>query len=259
LDAFQKAAALAPESEVVQFFLGREYLFLAAREPTRQVDLEDSAELAFTNSTLLNPSYARGYIGLGSVYFTRAWRLLTEAQEENGISGIELDTSAADNQVNLAIAAYQSAIDLQPDASDYGTPVESTAQLGLGKSYRMKGATSLLAGDAKQAQFYLEQAIGILEPLIQPFDTDSQARYLAQTYEGLGLAYYWLGYLYETLQMYDNSLADYRRSLEYYGRCIAYGDASPDQVITNDIVRTRCIPNGKAVQEIIDSLDGDQG
>jgi tetratricopeptide (TPR) repeat protein/energy-coupling factor transporter ATP-binding protein EcfA2 len=259
LDAFQKAATLTPESEVVQFFLGREYLFLAAREPTRQVDLEDSAELAFTNSTLLNPDFARGYIGLGSVYFTRAWRLLAIAQEENGISGIELDTSAADNQVNLAIAAYQSAIDLQPDASDYGTPVESTARLGLGKSYRMKGAASLLGGSADQAQLYLEQAIGILEPLVQPFEDGNHARYLAQTYEGLGLSYYWLGYLYETQQMYDNSLADYRRSLEYYGRCIAYGETSPDQVITNDIVRTRCIPNGKAVQEIIDSLDGDQG
>jgi tetratricopeptide (TPR) repeat protein/energy-coupling factor transporter ATP-binding protein EcfA2 len=259
LEAFQKAAALAPESEVVQFFLGREYLFLAAREPIRQVELEDSAEQAFANSTLLNAGYARGYIGLGSVYFTRAWRLLAEAPEEDGGSEIEVDISAADNQINRAIAAYQSAIDLQPDASDYGTPVESTAQLGLGKSYRLKGAASILAGDAKQAQLYLEQAIGILEPLVQPFEDGSQARYLAQTYEGLGLSYYWLGYLFETMQMYENSLADYRRSLDYYGRCIAYGDASPDQVIRNDIVRAHCIPNGKAVQEIIDSLDGDQG
>jgi tetratricopeptide (TPR) repeat protein len=259
LDAFQKAAALAPESEVVQFFLGREYLFLAAREPTRQVELENSAEQAFTNSTHLNPSYARGHIGLGSVYFTRSWRLLAEALEVDGRSDMEMDISAADHQINLAIAAYQSAIELQPEASEYGTPVESTAQLGLGKSYRMKGAASLMVGNAEQAQLYLEQAIGILEPLIQPFEAGSHARYLAQTYEGLGLSYYWLGYFYETRQLYDNSLEHYRRSVEFYDRCIAHGNASLDQVITNDIVRTRCIPNGQAVQEIIDSFDGDQG
>jgi hypothetical protein len=68
-----------------------------------------------------------------------------------------------------------------------------------------------------------------------------------------------LGYFYETRQLYDNSLEHYRRSVEFYDRCITHGNASPDQVITNDIVRARCIPNGKAVQEIIDSFDGDQG
>jgi hypothetical protein len=82
LAAFQIAAEHSPTSEVVQFFLGREYLFLADRERNLREDHELSAEQAFTSAIHLNPEYARGYVGLAGVQFGRAQRFVLEPTSE---------------------------------------------------------------------------------------------------------------------------------------------------------------------------------
>jgi tetratricopeptide (TPR) repeat protein len=251
LEAFQKAEAHSPRSDVVQFFLGREFLFLAEQDPDRQDSLEQDAAQAFINSVSYNPDYARGYIGLGGIYFRRAGRLLDKAPSSAASEALML--------LDRAIEAYQGAIDLKPDPAAYGVPVDSIARLGLGKSYRLKGEAHQKNGDDVQAGQFLDQAIQTLEPLIEPFSDALQERYLAQTYEGLGNAYFWKAYLFEVKQQYTESLAAYRRSLDYYDRCIKQGEASPDLIIKNDIAGRRCVPFRQDVQETIDSLSGGQG
>jgi tetratricopeptide (TPR) repeat protein len=256
LDALQKAETMLPESEVVQFLLGREYLFQAGRDLAQQEVLEQAAERAFLASTRINPQYARGYIGLGSVYFTWAQRMQLDVELET--SG-NTDLSTAAELLEQAIAAYQAAIDLQPDPADYGAPVVEIASLGLGKSYRLMGFVQLFGNNQTQAALFFDRAIQTLQPLGELFEATGQARYLAQTLEGLGNAYTGRGYFNEIQQSYTQMLDDYQLALDFYDQCIAQGQGSPDEVIRNDIVSSRCVPSRADVQEIIDSFDGGQG
>ncbi|RPI91735.1 MAG: ATP-binding protein, partial [Chloroflexi bacterium] len=64
LQAFLKAGESAPKSELVQFFIGREYLFLSDAQPDRQEELWQAAEEALLKAVTLNDQYARAYIGL---------------------------------------------------------------------------------------------------------------------------------------------------------------------------------------------------
>ncbi len=66
LAAFLKAEEAAPQSEIVQFFIGREYLFLSDLQPDQQEELWQKAEDAFLQAIAINDQYARAYIGLGA-------------------------------------------------------------------------------------------------------------------------------------------------------------------------------------------------
>ena len=265
LEAFQKAEGFSPQSEVVQFFLGREYLFLVDQQPERQDSLEGSAEQAFTRSVSLNPDYARGFIGLGGVYFKRAQRLLPEVPltgggaEDGGGAADRADLSQALQLADQAIAAYQSAIDLEPDPAAYGVPVDSVARLGLGKSYRLKASAYQQTGEYELAGQLFDQAIGNLEATIQPFGDSRQERYLAQAYEGLGNAYHWRANLLEIQQQYAEMLAAYHQAVEFYDRCIAQADATSDLIVKNEIAGAHCVPYRQEAQKIIDNYSGEQG
>jgi tetratricopeptide (TPR) repeat protein len=259
LEALQKAEALLPDSEVVQFLLGREYLFQAFRDQSQQEALEQAAEQAFIQATRLNPQYARGYIGLGSAYFTRAQRLVLDGPPDSTNPVDPLMIAEATDLLERAIAAYQSAIELEPNPQTYGAPVAEIASLGLGKSYRLKGVVSQQVGEVDlTAQFY-DLAIQTLEPLGDLFEAAGQPRYLAQTLEGLANAYAGRAYFYETQQLFTEMLVDYENSLAYYDKCIAQRDGSPDEVIRDDIVAARCVPFRVEIQKIIDSYSGDEG
>jgi tetratricopeptide (TPR) repeat protein len=259
LEALQKAESLLPDSEVVQFLLGREYLFQAFRDQTKQESLEQAAEQAFINSTRLNPQYARGYIGLGSAYFTRAQRLLLDAPADNSNPINPSNLAEATDLLEGAIVAYVAAIDLQPDPQDYGVPVTEIASLGLGKSYRLKGMLSQQVEDPEQAAHLFDLAIQTLEPLGTLFEAAGQPRYLTQTWEGLANAYAWRGYFYETQQSFPEMLVDYENALAYYDKCISQRENSPDEVIRNDIVAARCVPFRMEIQKIIDLYNGEDG
>jgi tetratricopeptide (TPR) repeat protein len=259
LQALQKAEVLLPESEVVQFLLGREYLFQAGRDPVQEQDLEAAAEQAFQNSTRLNQQYARGFVGLGSVYFTRAQRILLEGLEAEVAPTMLTTETRATVLLDQAIAAYQFAIDLQPDPIAYGAPVAEVAELGLGKSYRLKGLVSQQAGDLVQAAQFFDLAIQTLASLGEQFSAAGQPRYQTQTLEGLANAYFERGYFYETQQLYTEMLEDYELSLKFYDECIAQGEGSPDEVIRKDIVAARCLPFRAEIQKIIDSYSGSEG
>jgi tetratricopeptide (TPR) repeat protein len=263
LEAFQRADQLFPNSEMVKFFIGREYLFLVDRESVLQFAreaFEQEAEQAFRAAILLNEDYARAYIGLGGVHFKRAQRLVnpTPGNTGDGVPGIQ-EIEQAESLAHEALFAYNQVLELNPDPGDYGLPLVSVAQLGLGNTYRLLGQISLLSGSQSQAFAYFDQAIQALEATISPLTDARQARYLTQAYEYLGATHQWRAYLYELNQDYQSSLDAYQEATAYYERCIAQGENSDDRIIREEIVARICAPSHAEIRTILDGFDGGQG
>jgi len=258
LAAFLKAEESAPQSAMVKFFIGREYLFLSERKPDREEELWQQAEEALQQAIAIDDQYARGYIGLGALYMKRANKLVENAKQ----SGQAPDPQAI-QRVEQAIEAYQKVIDLKPDPKEYGNPVEDVARLALGNAYRLKGTIFLLQGDTNSAFQAFDEAIQLLEttrPIFEASiaDHESYRRYLAQTYEYLGVTYQWQGRTFEGAQEYDSALTAYKKSLDAFNQCILQSENSSDLVIQNDIVAEICQPNLAEVQQTYNELSGAQ-
>jgi tetratricopeptide (TPR) repeat protein len=108
-----------------------------------------------------------------------------------------------------------------------------------------------------------DQAIQLLETS-RPFfeasvrEHESHRRYLAQTYEVLGVTYYWQGNAFDTAQDYDSALNAYKESIDVFNQCILQDANSPDLVIQNDIVQKVCQPTLEEVQQTYNELSGGQ-
>jgi len=258
LQAFVKAEKSAPNSEMVQFFLGREYLFLSEAQPDRREELWQAAEEALLQAVTLNDEYARAYIGLGALYRKRADDLVEAALA----SGQPPDPQAA-QWIEKAIEAYQNVLELKPDPKQYGNPVEDVARLGLGNAYRLKGVIALKGNDVDSALKVFDEAIQLLETSRPIFEAsisehESYRRYLAQTYEYLGSAYRWQGLAFETARAYDQALISYQKSIEAFNQCISQGENSSDLVIQSDIVEKACRPYLEQTQQTYNELNGGQ-
>jgi len=262
LKSFQHAVDLAPQSEVLQFFLGREYLFLTGKPTVYWDEYMRAAEEAFKNSISLNDRYARAYIGLGSVYLKQA------AMMQNIAVAMKkpVDPQVAE-WVQKSIDAYQTVLDLKPNPEEYGNPVQDVAQLGLGNAFRFKGTILYYQEDYPSALDSLYRAIQILDEVRPGFEKSAQEhesykRYLAQTYEYLGEAYEWQGIIHVVNMDKDQALVSYKNSMDYFNMCIAEGDATPDLIIQDQIVEEYCRPNfeaSKSMYELTKSeMDGDQ-
>ncbi len=258
LKSFQHAAELAPQSETVQFFLGREYLFLSDGQPNQREQDWQASEQAFKAAIQLNPSYARAYVGLGSVYFKRAAYFLDATSDPQKIA-----SSQAPTWVQQSLAAYQTAVNLKPDSKQYGNPVLEVAQMSLGDAYRLQGILQSDEGDQAAALRSLEQAAAILEqvrPALKQAAAQhaTYARYLAQAYEFAGETYQWQGYVFALQKDTPSAVASYRKSIEAYQQCIAQGDPklTSDLIIQNDIVAKFCKPYLQDTQQAFDSLNG---
>lgn len=260
LHAFQRAAEFRPQSEVVQFFLGREYLFLSERHPDQEHEYWQAAEESLQKAISLNGQYARAYIALGALYFKQAATMLDAAST----SGQVVDPQAA-QWVQKSIDAYQTVLDLKPDSEEYGNPIQDVALLSLGNAYRLKGSLASDQGDQEAALASMEQAIQTLEGVRPAFEEavhehESYRRYLAQVYEYLGDTFYWQGYIYEKQLDYPRAIESYEKALAAYSECIAQGDPSitADLIIQNDIVGQLCQPKHQQTKEIYDALKGAQ-
>lgn len=256
LTAFLNAGEAAPQSEMVQFFIGREYLFLSERQPDQQEAHWQDAEEALLQAIAFNDQYARAYIGLGALYRKRSADLLDAA------IGQAVDPQAI-QWVEQAIMSYQKVLELKPDPEEYGNPVEDVARLALGNAYRLKGAIAYIQGDATSALDSLDQAIQTLEEVLLAFETSTQEhesyrRYLTQTYEYLGEAYQWKGEAFELAQDYPQALAAYQKSLDFYSQCIAQGNNTADLIIQNEIVHLLCEPYYEETKKIYDNFKGEQ-
>jgi hypothetical protein len=256
LAAFHKAENLAPDSEAVQFFIGQESLFQSDRNTSSQQALTAQAEQAFSKALQLNPDYARATIGLGSVYFAMAKRLVlaVQAGEASGQAGKDLQQAAT--QVDQGLAAYKRVFQLPTAAREIGVPVDLAAKLGIGTSLRLQGEIDQRSGQTVQARVALQGSVQTLEALVQPFQDAGLQRYLAQTYQTLGTAYQWQGYLAELDQNVAQSQTAYNQALKDYNACIDLGKTSPDLIVQNDIARDLCLPFRKQVQDRLDVLSG---
>jgi tetratricopeptide (TPR) repeat protein len=260
LQAFERAAEFAPQSEVIQFFIGREYLFLSERQPDHRDEYWQSAEDALLKAASLNDQYARTYIGLGTLYFKRAVHLL-----ETATASQEMVDPQANQWVQQSIHSYQTVLELRPEAEEYGNPVQEVALLSLGNAYRLQGSLASDQGDQVAALASLEKALQTLEQVRPAFEEsvhqhESYRRYLAQVYEYLGETYQWQGYIFELGQDYPRALESYDKALAAYTECIAQGDPdiTSDLIIQNDIVGGLCQPYYQQTKEVYDALKGAQ-
>lgn len=251
--AFQRAAEFAPESEVVQFFLGREYLFLSERQPDRREEYWQAAEAALQAAIRLNDGYARTYVALGALYFKQAAVMLDAANT----SGQVVDSQAS-QLAQQSMEAYQTVLDLNPKPEEYGNPVQEVAQSALGNAYRLKGAIAANQGDFASALDSVDLAIQSLEKVRPQFEAavlqhESYRRYLTQVYEQLGVAYQLQGHIFQQQLDYAQALESYTRSLSFYSECIAQGP-SLDLIIQNDIIGKSCKPNSQTTKKALDNV-----
>jgi tetratricopeptide (TPR) repeat protein len=258
LAAFLNAEKNAPQSEMVKFFIGREYLFISDLQPNRQKELWQKAEDALQAAITINDQYARAYIGLGALYMKRSTFLVEAALA----SKKEPDPQAM-QWVEQAIDSYQKVLELNPDSNEYGNPVEEVARLALGNAFRLKGTILLTQGDSDSALKAFDEAIQYLDASRTKFEAsvaehESYRRYLAQTYESLGTAYQWQGNALDAKQDFDSALAAYQKSIDIFNQCISQSEISPDLVIQNDIVGKICKPHLEETQKVYDELNGEQ-
>ncbi|MBC7877570.1 MAG: tetratricopeptide repeat protein [Anaerolineales bacterium] len=250
LDAFLKAEEAAPESEIVQFFLGREYLFLAEFEPKRQEELWQKAEDAYLKSIALNDQYAKAYLGLGSVYMKRSAELLDETVDSQSLLFAE-----------QGIEAYEKVLELNPDTELLDNLDKDLARLALGSAYRQKGATLLVQEDVTSALVAFDKSIEFLEEVRPVFEVaipehESYRRYLVQTHEYLGTVYQWQGAAFEANQDFEQALVAYQKSIDAFNQCILNGEGSPDLIIQNDIIKKYCQPKLEEIQQLYNELNG---
>ncbi|MDO9301378.1 MAG: hypothetical protein Q7T89_08340, partial [Anaerolineales bacterium] len=256
LAAFLKAEEAAPQSEIVQFFIGREYLFLAEFKPDQQEVLWQKAEDAYLKSIAFNDQYAKAYLGLGSVYMKRSAELLDAAMaSKQAVAPQSLQWA------EQGIEVYEKVFELTPTAGEFGNIDKDLARLALGSAYRQKGATLFIQGDVDSALGAFDEAIQFLESVRPVFESailehESYRRYLVQTHEYLGAVYQWQGSAFGAKQDYDSALAAYQKSMEAFDQCIINGKDSPDLIIQNDIIEKYCQPKLEEIQQLYDELNG---
>lgn len=270
LDAYRKAAAESaprPESplaeSITNFFIGREFLFLADREPIRQFarqEFEELAEYYFEQALALDLHNARAFIGLGTLNIKRAQCLLDESLHQAcGIeSNTPVDFELAHSYLQKAAAWYQQAFDAYATGQEYGVPIGSMARLGGGQASLLQAAAYQAQGDLSQAQQAVDQALEQMLPLVGQFESAAQLRYLAQNLQYLGSAYQWKAYLAELAGDYPASVDAYRLAVEYYDRCIAQGEGSQDVIILDGVIAENCRPGRDSAAQRLGALTAQQ-
>ncbi len=256
LEIFLKAAQLAPDSSLVQFFIGREYLFSLEREPVLRFAseaFESEAGKALEKAVQLDPQNARAYIGLGSLYIKQAKRQLNQAVDSEFT---EQSFQQIMELLDRADEAYGAAQQLQPDSARYGVPVNEIAALGLGDSRLTRGAALLAFGKTEEAGPAFEQARRMLEATLPAFQAPSMQRYLAQNHQFLGSALQNLGYHAYLAGDTAGALQNYNRALDEFEACIQIGSASNDRVIQADIVEANCTPRRQETELSIQQIGG---
>ncbi len=248
LATFRHAETFSPHSEVVQFFIGRESLFLSDNDTAHQQELTDQAREAFNKSLDLNPQYARAAVGLGSVYIAEAKRKVAASQTGGADDPI---LSEANTLAGHAMDAYTQAATLAAGAGEDSRTVELAANLGLGTSLRLQGEILERSGQDDESRRRLEEAVQTLTQIIQPLQSAGQTRYLAQAYETLGTAYQYLGYLDEKQGLFPESQTAYNQAVQSYTSCVELGNNSSDQIIRKEVVEKQCIPFRDDVQQRI--------
>lgn len=251
---YQKANEALPDSELVKFFLGRAYLFMAEFKPEQQEEYWQKAEDSFLESLQINDQYAKSQLLLGSVFIKRSSELLEAAMSAGGSLDAQV-SQFADEGIN----SYLKVLDMKLDDQSFGTPDHDLARIALGNAYRQKGAALLYQGNVDSALQAFGEAIDYLEEVRPRFESlipehESYRRYLAQMYEYLGTVYQWQGTAMERQQNFEAATAAYQTSIDAFKQCVSQSSLTDDLVIQNDIVGQYCQPKLEEVQRVYDEL-----
>jgi tetratricopeptide (TPR) repeat protein/energy-coupling factor transporter ATP-binding protein EcfA2 len=256
LESYLRAAQLAPHSDMLQFFVAREYLFSLEREPVLQAAgpaFEARALETLQGALAMNPGNARAYVALGSLYMKQARRIV---QRENGGVLADADFAAAAGLLGQAAAAYSRVLELHADPAAYGVPVEEIARLGLGNARLLSGITLQAHGELVPARAALDESVRLLQETLPAFQDPALTRYLAQNHQFLGSAYQWSGRLYERDGDFPAAIEAYRSAMEQHDACIALGESSADRIIQSEIVAANCEPDRQITAARLDRLSG---
>jgi tetratricopeptide (TPR) repeat protein len=255
LEYYLNAAQFEPDSDILQFFIGREYLFNLDR-PVLQVArqaFEQKALEALEKSLQLNPQNTRASIGLGSLYLSQAKQLVEEATSK-GFT--DQNFQQAIKLLDQAETAYGQVSQSKDDPSKYGVPVGDISRLGLGDVQLLRGI--VLAGNdqTEPASEAFRQAVQILEATLPAFLAPGLNRYQAQNLQFLGNAYQWSGNLSETTGDYPEAIEFYQQAVKQLDACLALGENSPDRVIQFEIAAGNCEPMLQQTEQRLQILQG---
>ena len=247
LGALEQAATFAPESDVIQFFLGQANLYAALRGPNA-VERFAAAEAAFAESLRLNPDNPRARIGQGSVHFAKAQNQLLEAiplpEGEEKASAL----AAVEQAAQAALAAYTEVAAGPEQIETYGVPVAGIARLGQAISLRMLGEVAFRRGEAT-AETLIDEAIATLEDEIAQLDIANDPRLAAQTYQALGTIYEWKSFILNSRGATGAAGDAARTALAYYNDCAQQGRDFPvDVYLVEFIVAQLCQPKIEELQ-----------
>ena len=256
LEYYLKAADLAPASDELQFFIGREYLFSVERRPIPpEADpaFEKKAVEALQKALQLNPHNSQAYIALGTAHIKQAQPLISNAASTK-LTADELAQVVA--LLDQAQAAYEQVLQPGSDAAQPSARVKDVGRLGLGETWLLRGNALELNGQVAQARDDYQQAIQILQQTLPAFNgSDPQsARYLAQNHQYLGNAYQWSGFLSDVQRDFPTAVQAYQQAVQQFNACIAVGKTSSDLVIVSDIVGDNCQPMLDATEKRLKQL-----
>ncbi len=221
LNLFQKSNDKTGE-EVLHYFIGREYLFLAnkkqaegealqaqgkssAKDVFAQVEpLLVKAETAFDRSRELNDAYARAHFGLGAASRLRALRQPAKQRLEQP------------EFLNRAFSEYETALKLAQQTGEVQTQVKLRIALGTG---------FFLRGEAHLHNFEWAKAIDAFDESIQRThgelkNVEGQWRSLGEVYLTLGNAYYERSIAQKQLGNLDAAKSSLAEAIKHYDQCI---------------------------------------
>ncbi len=223
--------------EVLHFFLGQAALYLSQRQQGLALapQLRQEAQRAFENGINSNPNYARPHVGLGSVYFL-------QALDTQPLSAL-LHSS---NALRTAFDEYNRAQALAKQSADQ--QAEILATYSLGTAFLLQAGAYRSDGQIDAADEAFRQAIDIFDAVIASLRETNQQRLLGQAYQAQGTAYK------ESAKMWAEQGDQHRAATlvalarQIFDQCIALGDDSQDEVLLELIIRDRCVPQRRALE-----------
>lgn len=250
LAQFERAAELAPDMDMAHYFVGQGNVFLAQAGGTIDGERLAAAEAAFDQALALNPANPRAQSGAGSIHYLRAQALLdaSTAEDFSGDSVAAVEEAIA--EARLALAAYAPIAGGPEQQEIYGWPVASLAKFEEGITLRLLADAHYRLGAVAEAEAAANEAISRLESIVAPLQANGNHRQLAQTYQALGTAYEWRGFLLGRRGDDAAAAEAYNRALTNYEACVAAGEAFPfDTFLDLEIVQLLCQPRIDALTQ----------
>ena len=173
---------------LLDYFTGREAFWLREYDLSLQ-QLDDAIRL--------NPDYANAYVTRGAVYYDRAQLFYLKPPIPEGLAQCvradHLERAAQSEEevfslIDQAIASVERGIEIAPDAP--WPPIETTARMVLGNTYRLKGDAHRRIGQLEEAEQWFTKAVETLNAVEADFAEQEQMQYVAWTQLSRGTVNY---------------------------------------------------------------------